>query len=99
MGEETVSLSIIAKILEVEIVGRRRLRFVQCWSTSADTLDIALGRRCIPTDSETVHVQEAVAHLKQLVLGIIKLLLLSMWKKLRQVVLGALLRDSVGRVD
>lgn len=45
------------------------------------------------------HVEEAVAQFEEVVLGVVKLVLLAMGKELRQVVLGALLRDGVCGVD
>jgi len=45
------------------------------------------------------HVQKTVSHLEEAVFGIIKLLLLPVWKELGKVVLRALLRYGIVRVD
>jgi hypothetical protein len=42
-------------------------------------------------DSQTVHVQERVAHTEQFVRGMVKLLVLVMRQQLREIVLRALL--------
>ena len=99
VGEETVGLGIGTKALEVEVVDGWRLRLVERRACAGDVFDVVFRCLSIPSDSEPIHVQEAVPHLHERVGRVLELGLLAMRKELWEVMFRALLRDGVGRIE
>ena len=91
MGKEAIRLGVDAETSEVEIVNGRGLGLVESGPGTSGVLFVVGSCIGVPGDAEPVHVEEAVAHLKEAVLGVVQLVLFSVGKELGEVVLGALL--------
>ena len=99
VGKEAVGLGIGVEAAEVEVVDGWGLGLVEGWPGAVDVFDVVFGGLGVPGYTETVHVKEAVAHLYEWVSRLLEVGFLAVGKQLGEIVLRALFRDGVGRVE
>ena len=99
VSKEAVGLGIGAEAAEVEIVDGWGLGLVEGWPGAVDVFNVVFGGFGVPGYPETVHVKEAIAHLHEWVSRVLEVGFLAVGKQLGEIVLRALFRDGVGRVD
>ena len=99
VGKEAIGLGIGAEAAEVEVIDGWGLGFVEGWPGAVDVFDVVFGGLGVPGYPETVHVKEAVTHLHEWVSRVVEVGFRAVGKQLGEIVLRALFRDGVSRVE